>query len=225
MLLAMNKLHASGMPNLKPDAFTYTAVRQLISIQFSKIFDQISAVINLTLSCSITNCLQVIDAYAKSGLRGASSRADQLLDEMEAKYLAGDMDLRPNTFTYVRISSLFCWIHIIFRSKQIVVLQRSYNCSFFCTLERSNQCISQGTFILKKVHIHHTRKQLVFLQRSYNFLLFCPKSGEPGAAARAERVLHNMVNRHRHGASEDVKPTTINFNSGNLLVVIVVACR
>jgi hypothetical protein len=39
------------------------------------------------------------------------------------------------------------------------------------------------------------------------------KSGEPSAAARAERVLHNMVNRHKHGASEDVKPTTINFNS------------
>lgn len=26
MLLAMSRLHSSGMPNLKPDAFTYTAV-------------------------------------------------------------------------------------------------------------------------------------------------------------------------------------------------------
>lgn len=26
MLVAMSRLHASGMPNLKPDAFTYTAV-------------------------------------------------------------------------------------------------------------------------------------------------------------------------------------------------------
>jgi hypothetical protein len=34
-----------------------------------------------------------------SGYRGAAARADQLLDEMEAKYLAGDMDLKPNTFT------------------------------------------------------------------------------------------------------------------------------
>ena len=39
------------------------------------------------------------------------------------------------------------------------------------------------------------------------------KSGEPGAAARAERVLQNMVNRHRNGGSDDVKPTTINFNT------------
>jgi hypothetical protein len=39
------------------------------------------------------------------------------------------------------------------------------------------------------------------------------KSGEPGAAAKAERVLHNMVNRQRHGASEEVRATTINFNS------------
>ena len=26
MLLAMNRLHSQGIPNLKPDAFTYTAV-------------------------------------------------------------------------------------------------------------------------------------------------------------------------------------------------------
>ena len=26
MLLAMNRLHLQGIPNLKPDAFTYTAV-------------------------------------------------------------------------------------------------------------------------------------------------------------------------------------------------------
>ena len=47
------------------------------------------------------------------------------------------------------------------------------------------------------------------------------KSGEPSAAARAERVLHNMVNRHKLGASDDVKPTTINFNSvrGYLFVI------
>jgi hypothetical protein len=40
-----------------------------------------------------------------------------------------------------------------------------------------------------------------------------PKSGEPGAAARAERVLQNMVNRHRTGGLDDIKPTTINFNT------------
>jgi len=39
------------------------------------------------------------------------------------------------------------------------------------------------------------------------------KSGEPGAAARAERVLHNMVNRLRTNGGQDVKPTTINFNT------------
>ena len=67
MLVAMSRLHASGMPSLKPDNFTYTAV---------------------------------IDAWAKSGYRGAAARADQLLDKMEAKYLAGDVDLKPNSYTY-----------------------------------------------------------------------------------------------------------------------------
>ena len=42
----------------------------------------------------------ILCSGAKSGHKGAASRADQLLDKMEAKYLAGDMDLKPNTFTY-----------------------------------------------------------------------------------------------------------------------------
>ena len=92
-------------------------------------------------------CQAVIDAWAKSGYRGAASRADQLLDKMEAKHLAGDPDLKPNTFTYNAVINALA------------------------------------------------------------------KSGEAGAAARAERVLQNMVNRHRNGGGDDVKPTTINFNT------------
>ena len=42
----------------------------------------------------------VIDAYAKSGYHGAASRADLLLDQMEAKYAAGDQDLKLNACTY-----------------------------------------------------------------------------------------------------------------------------
>ena len=39
-----------------------------------------------------------------SGYRGAAARADQLLDTMESKYLAGDIGLKPNTFTYNAVS-------------------------------------------------------------------------------------------------------------------------
>jgi pentatricopeptide repeat protein len=64
---------------------------------------------------------------------------------MEAKYLAGDTDLKPNTYTYNAVISALA------------------------------------------------------------------KSGETGAAARAERVLQNMVNRQRAGGSDAVKPTTIKY--------------
>ena len=37
---------------------------------------------------------------AKSGFRGAATRADKLLEKMELEYQAGDNDLKPNTFTY-----------------------------------------------------------------------------------------------------------------------------
>jgi pentatricopeptide repeat protein len=46
-----------------------------------------------------------IDAWSKSGYRGAAVRAEQLLDKMEAKYLAGDSDLKPNTYTYNAVIS------------------------------------------------------------------------------------------------------------------------
>jgi pentatricopeptide repeat protein len=64
---------------------------------------------------------------------------------MEAKYVAGDTDLKPNTYTYNAVISALA------------------------------------------------------------------KSGETGAAARAERVLQNMVNRQRVGGSDAVKPTTIKY--------------
>mmetsp|Transcript_5699 Transcript_5699/g.7007 ORF Transcript_5699/g.7007 Transcript_5699/m.7007 type:complete len:124 (-) Transcript_5699:11-382(-) len=38
------------------------------------------------------------------------------------------------------------------------------------------------------------------------------KSGDQGAAARAEKVLQNVVRRHIDG-NDDIKPTTINFNT------------
>lgn len=133
MLVAMSRLHSSGMPSLKPDAFTYTAV---------------------------------IDSWAKSGYRGAAARADQLLDKMEAKYLAGDLDLKPNTFTYNAGESVTC------------------------------DCVNSCSPVLCSY--------LSFRGAVINALA---KSGEPGAAARAERVLQNMVNRHRSGGGDDVKPT------------------
>ena len=64
MLVVMGRLQACGIPGLKLDAFTYTAV---------------------------------IDAWAKNGYRGAATKADQLLEKMETKYIEGNNDLKPNT--------------------------------------------------------------------------------------------------------------------------------
>ena len=50
-----------------------------------------------------------------SGYRGAAARADQLLDTMESKYLAGDMGLKPNTFTYNAVSVTPRSVHSSYR--------------------------------------------------------------------------------------------------------------
>ena len=118
----------------------------------------------------------VIDAYAKSGYRGAASRADLLLDQMEAKYAAGDADLKPVSDAEFHLN-----IHSsLYISSRLTCLTIKF---------------PQNTF-------------------TYNAVINAlAKSGEPGAAARAERVLHNMVNRLRANGGNDVKPTTINFNT------------
>ena len=139
----MNKLHLQGMPNLKPDAFTYTAV---IDVSTLVMFQVQAHLCRMTRSSIILTLLrhhklyvilwiffesrhgqrgeyllldyaywrrhymQIFCTYPAfysnlSGYRGAAARADQLLDTMESKYLAGDMGLKPNTFTYNAVSS------------------------------------------------------------------------------------------------------------------------
>jgi hypothetical protein len=111
---------------------------------------------------------------------------------MEAKYMAGDMDLKPNTFTYnVR-----------------------KNRANFVTTYLTSLLVESLQLTTPSSHCFYG----LISQAVINALA---KSGETGAAARAERVLQNMVNRHRNGGSDDVKPTTINFNTGKFVCLFV----
>ena len=74
--------------------------------------------------------------FGFSGYRGAAARADQLLDKMEAKYLAGDMDLKPNTFTYNAVSCVGCTL----LQALVVLWHLNPYCLFDCT---GYQCIGK----------------------------------------------------------------------------------
>lgn len=96
--------------------------------------------------------------------------------------MSGDMDLKPNTFTYNAV------INALAKSGE-----PDGRCFFSYSL----------VFILVPA--------ITAVLTSSNSVL--------SAAARAERVLHNMVNRHRNGGCDDVKPTTINFNTVSKLLL------
>lgn len=51
---------------------------------------------------SSSYCLQ-INAWAKSGEKGAASRAEQVLSIMERRYRDGDQDFKPNTRTHTSV--------------------------------------------------------------------------------------------------------------------------
>jgi len=44
-----------------------------------------------------------INAWAKSGEKGAASRAEQVLSIMERRYRDGDQDFKPNTRTHTSV--------------------------------------------------------------------------------------------------------------------------
>lgn len=102
MLVAMSRLYSSGMESVKPDAFSVSILSSKSS-KLRKGFGSLTYIFSLdALSVQYTAC---IDAWSKSGYRGAAVRAEQLLDKMESKYLAGDTDLKPNTYTYNAVIS------------------------------------------------------------------------------------------------------------------------
>jgi len=147
------------MPNLKPDAFTYTAV---------------------------------IDAWSKSGYRGAAARADQLLDKMEAKYLAGDVALRPNSFTYNAV---------------INALAKSGEPGAAARAER----VLQNMVNRHRQGVGDDCKPTTI---NFNTILdaWAKSGGGRQAAERAEEILEWMDRLHK-GGNSDCRPDTISFNA------------
>jgi hypothetical protein len=112
MLLAMSKLNASGMPNLKPDAFTYTAVIDAWSksgyrgaaARADQLLDKMEAKYlagDMALRPNSFTYNAVINALAKSGEPGAAARAERVLQNMVNRHRqgAGD-DCKPTTINF-----------------------------------------------------------------------------------------------------------------------------
>ena len=180
----------------------------------------------------------VIDAFAKSGQRGAASKADGLLATMIRLHQSDPIkhsDLMPNTYVFNTVIN--CWSKskerdAASKAEEMLVAMGRLHASgmnslkpdaftYTAVIDAWSKSFLRGaadraSMLLDKMETKYQNgdNDLKPNTFTYNAVINAlAKSCEAGAAARAERVLQNMVNRHRNGGGDDVKPTTINFNT------------
>jgi pentatricopeptide repeat protein len=130
----------------------------------------------------------VINCWAKSLEQDAADKAEEMLVAMERMAIPG---VKPDAFTYTAV--IDSWAKSGYRGAAMRASE---------LLERMESRYRAGDLALKPNNF------------TYNAVInSLAKSKEPGAAEKAERVLQNMVNRYKSGGENDVKPTTINFNT------------
>lgn len=205
LLSKMHRLYENGDTHVKPNVVTYGAVIDAYAKSGEKHaaaradallakmihLHQMDPSTHSDLSPNTYVFNTVINAHAKSKEHDAASKAEEMLLAMNRLHLQGIPNLKPDAFTYTAV--IDAWAKSGYRG----------------AAARADQLLD--TMEAKYLAGDTGLKPNTF---TYNAVINAlAKSGEPSAAARAERVLHNMVNRHKHGASDDVQPTTINFNS------------
>ena len=205
LLSRMHDLYESGDPDVKPNVVTYGAV---------------------------------IDAYAKSGQRGAAAKADALLANMIRLHQtdpAKHADLMPNTYVFNTVIN--CWSKSKERdaasnAEEMLIAMGRLHASGMTSLKPDaftytavidawsksflRGAADRASLLLDKMEAEYQKGDMNLKPNTFTYnavINALAKSCESGAAARAERVLQNMVNRHRNGGGDDVKPTTINFNT------------
>ena len=180
----------------------------------------------------------VIDAFAKSGQRGAASKADALLANMIRLHQsdpATHADLMPNTYVFNTVIN--CWSKskerdAASKAEEMLVAMGRLHASGMTSLKPDaftytavidawsksflRGAADRASLLLDKMETKYQNGDMDLKPNTFTYnavINALAKSCEAGAAARAERVLQNMVNRHRNGGGDDVKPTTINFNT------------
>jgi Pentatricopeptide repeat domain len=220
LLAKMHKMYQDGNINAKPDTISYNVVHRLFEMGDPDV------------KPNVVTYGAVIDSFAKSGERGAASRADNLLANMMQLHQSDPVrhsDLMPNTYVFNTVIN--CWA----KSKEhdaaskaeemLVVMSRKYaegmtslkpdNFTYTAVIDAWAKSGYRGAAaradqLLDKMESKYLAGDVDLKPNSYTYnAVICAlaKSGEQGAAARAERVLQNMVNRHRSGGDDDIKPT------------------
>jgi pentatricopeptide repeat protein len=205
LLAKMHQLYAMGDPDVKPNVVTYGAVIDSFAKSgepdaAGRADNLLANMIQIYQSDPVKNAglmpntyvfNTVINCWAKSKQRDAASKAEEMLVAMSRLHASGMPSLKPDAFTYTAV--IDSWAKSGFRG----------------AAARADQ-------LLDKMEAKYLAGDMDLKPNTFTYnavINALAKSGEAGAAARAERVLQNMVNRNRNGGGDEVKPTTINFNT------------
>lgn len=148
----------------------------------------------------------VINAWAKSGSKGAAAEAEKLLSEMHRLNELGDRHVKPNVVTYGAVIDAYA------KSGERGAAARA------------------DTLLANMIHLHQmdpiTNADLQPNTYVFNTVINCwAKSKEPDAASKAEEMLVAMGRLHTGGVP-NLKPDAFTYTAVidvSLAIVVVVA--
>ena len=194
--------YASGNDNLRPTQLLYSAVLQSYAKSASKEGAELAEILlkrtkDLYKQGKIyakPNTLfynAVIDSWARAGQgKSAALRAEELLNELESKCEAGDLELSPSARSYN--AAILAWK----TSNATDAPQRAE-----ALLKRMNERYSAGDEGCRPDHV--TINSIISVWAN---------SEQPGAAERAEEYLKFMEEMYYNAEDESLRPDNISYN-------------
>jgi hypothetical protein len=135
----------------------------------------------------------VLNAWSKSGARGAAHRCQQILNRMESLYFAGQVELKPNTTSFNTV------IDALARSRERGSEQKAE--SLLEHMDELSSSVEELRYFCKPDEM------------SFNTVLNSwARSPVEGAARRAEEILRHMERRYMDG-NTDIQPDAATYNT------------
>jgi pentatricopeptide repeat protein len=194
--------YASGNDNLRPTQLLYSAVLQSYAKSASKEGADLAEVLlkrtkdlykqgKMYAKPNTLFYNAVIDSWARAGQgRSAALRAEELLNELESKCQAGDLELSPTARSYN--AAILAWK----TSNATEAPQRAE-----ALLKRMNERYSAGD--------EGCRPDQVTIN---SIISVWANSGFPEAAERAEEYLRFMEEMYYNAEDESLRPDSISYN-------------
>lgn len=230
----MNQMYREGNSSVKPDTITVRLYLMLLFLQFRNCFSYslLQPFLPFARQYNV-----VINAYAKSGGKGAAQEAEHLLQRMHMMYDQGDLSVKPNVVTYgavidafakslernaaARADALLANMVALHQSDQVRHSDLRPNTYVFNTVinawakSKERGAAAKAEEMLVAMDRLHASGFPGLKPDAFTYTAVIDayaKSGFRGAASRADLLLDQMEAKYAAG-DQDLKPNTFTYNA------------